>query len=452
MMTFFEDAGSSGGAAVSRLPDRYEIRSKIGSGATGVVYRGYDLFAKRDVAIKIPHASVFANEPASVKARKGWLNEVQLAGSLQHPYIVGVYDAGAGDEFAYIVMEYLPKGTLAQFTHPGKLLPPCEVLELIFKCAAALEFAHRYGIVHRDIKPANLQYLGNGEVKVGDFGAAFFSKGGETQILDVGTLAYTAPEVFQGVVLPQSDIYSLGAVMFELLTGRRMFDGENSASFMYQALYAERPRLKDFRADLPEVFDKLLAGMVAADLKSRFKDWSEVLHVLEAASFVEADGADRKIVDSDQFRLLRRVDLMNEFDDAELIALIQISQWKRASQGSVLCREGGEANSIYFLSRGTARVLQKGKTIGWIEAGNFFGEVALAEQQPATRSATIVADGDVIIAKWPIIRLNKAKDNLKVKLYKLFFRIAVERVHKADARYLALYEQYLQNMNKKTET
>ena len=150
-------------------------------------------------------------------------------------------------------MEYLPHGTLHPFTKPNNLKDIPAVLEIIYKCASALDYACRNGIVHRDIKPANLQYVGPGEAKVCDFGAAYWTRSNDdsTQVMDIGSLAYMAPELFRQWVTPQADSYALGVVLFRLLTSRLPFEAENQAALMYAIINGERPRLTDLRTDLP---------------------------------------------------------------------------------------------------------------------------------------------------------------------------------------------------------
>ena len=186
------------------LNQRYEVRSKVGRGASGTVYQAWDTFAQREVALKIAHAHIFNDDPDQNLIRKAWLNEVHLAGSLHHPYIIDIYDAGFGENCAYLVMEYLAHGTLEPFTKQDNLKPVSEVLNIAYKCASALDYACRAGIIHRDIKPANLQVVGPGEAKVCDFGAAYWSKGNNeaTQVMDIGSLAYMAPELFRHWVTP----------------------------------------------------------------------------------------------------------------------------------------------------------------------------------------------------------------------------------------------------------
>ena len=217
------------------LEQRYEIRREIGSGASGRVFQARDHFAQRDIALKVAHAQIFNDDPEQALVRKAWLNEVHLAGNLHHPYIVEVFDAGFDSRSAWLAMEYLPHGTLEPFTRPDNLKPVAEVLDIAYKCASALDYACRAGIVHRDIKPANLQFIGEGAAKVGDFGAAFWSQDNSesTQVMDIGSLAYMAPELFRQWVTPQADIYALGIVLHQLLTGKRPFDAPDQASLMY---------------------------------------------------------------------------------------------------------------------------------------------------------------------------------------------------------------------------
>lgn len=267
--------------ASSSLHHRYEIQHEIGAGATGTVYLARDTFEQRDVALKVALPQIFAgNNPEQTLIRKAWLNEVHLAGSLQHPYIVAVYDAGVSADSAYLVMEYLAHGTLQPYTRPDNLKPVAEVLEIIYKCASALDYACRAGIVHRDIKPANLQYVGPGEAKVCDFGAAYWAKNDSTQVMDIGSLAYMAPELFRHWVTPQADIYALGIVLFQLLTGQQVFHADTPAALMYQIMNGEPPRLSELRADTPPELETLVTRMIARSLEDRFPDWPAVLAAL----------------------------------------------------------------------------------------------------------------------------------------------------------------------------
>lgn len=434
------------------IEHRYEIRREIGRGATGVVYLGHDVYHQREVAIKVALAHIFADAEENALTRKAWLNEVHLAGSLKHPYIVDVFDAGVGPNTAWLVMEYLPHGTLEPFTKPDRLKPVQEVLEIIYKCASALDYACRNGIIHRDIKPANLQFVGPGEAKVCDFGAAYWTRGNDdsTQVMDIGSLAYMAPELFRQWVTPQADIYALGAVLFRLLTARLPFEADNQAALMYAIINGEHPRVSDLRADLPPALDELVNRMLARSLEDRFPNWNEVLKALtQLLPQVRKGGGEtasnrpaQKPAQAEMFDRLRQLALLESLNDAQLWELLRISKWYRLEKNTLLISEGAAAKSCYLLLDGDARVLQQGKLIGLMAPGTVFGELAFAEREPAPRSATVVADSEVTVGKWPYTALHAASPELQSKMLQIFFRLAAERLKKADEQYLLLHKQH----------
>jgi len=432
------------------LSQRYETRQELGRGATGTVYLAWDTFAQREVALKVAHPQIFNDDPDQTLVRKAWLNEVHLAGSLHHPYIVEIFDAGFGDNSAYLVMEYLAHGTLEPFTKPDKLKPVGEVLEIAYKCASALDYACRAGIVHRDIKPANLQVAGPGAAKVCDFGAAYWSRSSNdaTQVMDIGSLAYMAPELFRQWVTPQADIYALGIVLHQLLTGKRPFDASDQASLMYKILNGERDPLTSFRADLPESLNSLLDKMLARSLEDRFASWPAVLSALSthsARSLKASTSADEHPAEAELYDQLRQLPLLTPLNDAQLWELVRISKWRKIQAGTVLMSEGGNAVSCYLLLTGEAKVMQKGKLVALLETGTLFGELAFAEEKPAPRAGTVVATTDGTIGKWPYSKLRSASPGLQSRMLQIFFRLAAERLKQSDERYLRLYKQFTQN-------
>ena len=430
------------------LNQRYEVRSKVGRGASGTVYQAWDTFAQREVALKIAHAHIFNDDPDQNLIRKAWLNEVHLAGSLHHPYIIDIYDAGFGENCAYLVMEYLAHGTLEPFTKQDNLKPVSEVLNIAYKCASALDYACRAGIIHRDIKPANLQVVGPGEAKVCDFGAAYWSKGNNeaTQVMDIGSLAYMAPELFRHWVTPQADIYALGVVLHQLLTGKHPFDAPDQASMMYAILNGERKPVTSYRSDLPKSLDDLLNKMLARDLEKRYADWPAVLSALSAHSAKiqqEKAAADEHPTAAQLYDQLRKLPLLKSLNDAELWELVRISKWRKIPSDTVLMHEGGPAVSCYLLLKGEAKVLQKGKLIALLNEGTLFGELAFADETPSPRAATVVATSDGTIGKWSYAKLNAASAGLQSKMLKIYFRLAAERLKDSDERYLRMYQRHL---------
>ena len=193
------------------------------------------------------------------RSRKLFLTEASLAGKLQHPHICQIYDAVADEKEHYIVTEYVDGGTLEKFCVPDALLPVDKIVEIVFKCTRALEFAHKMGITHRDIKPANILYTGETDVKITDFGAALIATGDSTQISAIGSPAYMSPQqVKEHPLNHQTDIYSLGVVMFQLLTGQLPYQASNNYSMMYQITNVEAPLPSSLRKDIPLTVDKIV--------------------------------------------------------------------------------------------------------------------------------------------------------------------------------------------------
>ncbi len=189
---------------------KYVIEKKLGEGATSTVFLAHDPFANRQVALKLIFPEVLADKEHGRLYRRLLLNEASLAGKLMHPHIVQIFDAVVTDEQSYIVMEYVPGGTLEQFCAPDKLLPLDRLVEIIFKCTRALDYAHRLGITHRDIKPANILLAtpGGGDIKISDFGAALQTADQtRTQVSGVGSPAYMSPQQVREMPLNhQTDI------------------------------------------------------------------------------------------------------------------------------------------------------------------------------------------------------------------------------------------------------
>src|SRR3981081_3402472 len=202
---------------------KYPVVREIGSGATSRVYLARDPFAARDVAVKVFLFTEQVDPHTERMMHKAFLAEASLAGKLNHPHIVDIFDAVAEPDHSYLVMEYVPGTTLEAHSDVNSLLPLNKVVEIIFKCIRALEYAFQHGVIHRDIKPGNILLSQYGETKVGDFGASFQQRLGHetTQITGVGSPAYMSPEqVRMETLTHQTDIYSLGVTMYRLLTGR----------------------------------------------------------------------------------------------------------------------------------------------------------------------------------------------------------------------------------------
>src|SRR6185312_479230 len=239
---------------------KYQLMRELGRGATGKVYLAEDPFAKRKVAVKVAFPEALKNSEDGALYKSMFLNEAALAGKLNHPHIVEIYDAVVEDKYSYIVMEYVEGGTLEKFCQAGSLLEPREVAEIIFKCVRALAFAQTLGLTHRDIKPGNILHNEGTDIKIADFGAAINRVSDRTIITNVGSPAYMAPELVTGTAQGSqgTDIYALGVVMYYLLTGKLPYAGANTMSVIYQIVNTEPEPPNKARPDLAPELDAIV--------------------------------------------------------------------------------------------------------------------------------------------------------------------------------------------------
>ncbi len=257
---------------------KYTLVREIGHGATATVYLGNDPFAQRDVAIKIASPEILKNPERGKLYTHLFLNEASLVGKLFHPHIVQIFDAVVAEDLCYIVMEYVEGGTLEDYCAADKLLPIERVVEIIFKCSRALDFAYRIGITHRDIKPANILFAGSdpssGEIKISDFGAALIDAPDRTQVSGIGSPAYMSPQQVKEQALDhQTDIYSLGVVMYQLLTGQLPFQASSNYNIVYQIINTEPTPPSALRNEIPDVLDTIVARAMCKDTKDLYQTW-----------------------------------------------------------------------------------------------------------------------------------------------------------------------------------
>jgi len=247
----------------------------------GTVYLGKDPKINREVAIKTLRYEEFDQEQLA-EVKKRFFREAEAAGKLAHPNIVTIYDVGEDYEIAYMAMELLDGSDLEKNGSKGSLLPRREVVRIVSAVASALDYAHANGVVHRDIKPANIMILKNGEVKVADFGIARVMASSKTQTgVIMGTPSYMSPEQIAGQKVDgRSDLFSLGVVFFELLTGEKPFAGESIATLIYNITTTPPPALKNLAPDIPEPFNAVVARMLAKDKEQRYQQGKDIVSAL----------------------------------------------------------------------------------------------------------------------------------------------------------------------------
>ena len=261
------------------LDDRYVIKKVIGSGGMAVVYRATDNRLKRSVAVKILRDEL----EADVEFRRRFQTEAQAVAMLSHPNIVSVYDVSHSEDVEYIVMELIEGVTLMQYMKKRGALGWKEALHFSVQIARALEHAHSKGIVHRDIKPQNVMILRDGTIKVADFGiAALETRQEQRSDQTVGSVHYIAPEQARGEQPDtRSDIYSLGVVMYEMLTGRMPYDGETAEQIALKHIAGVAEDPQKLNPEIPDELARITLKAMNADIKTRYQTATELLADLE---------------------------------------------------------------------------------------------------------------------------------------------------------------------------
>lgn len=266
------------GATISDLDTkptlgRYEVSGELGRGAMGIVYKGEDPTIHRTVAIKTLRLTEFEQEEVG-EIKERFFREAESAGLLNHPNIVSIYDAGEEHDLAYIAMEFLKGEDLVKFIHKGNLLPLRDVLNMVAQVADALGYAHGKNVVHRDIKPANIMLLKDtGDIKVTDFGIARITSSSKTKTgVILGTPSYMSPEQVSGKKIDgRSDIFSLGVVLFEMLTGQKPFVSEDITSLMYQITREKHASVREIKPKIPPVLEKIIDKALIKEVDQRYQ-------------------------------------------------------------------------------------------------------------------------------------------------------------------------------------
>lgn len=419
-------------AAADPLPARigkYRIERELGRGASGTVYLGLDGFRARKVAIKQTHPHLLAQPAEAARYRKLLHNEAALSGRLRHPNIVSLLDADEHATPPYLVLEYVDGKPLSAFSSPDTLLPVPQVLDIAFKCCNALEHAFHAGLVHRDIKPANLLLGQGGDVKLTDFGAALSLRSDATQLCGmVGSPSYMSPEqVREEDLTHHSDMFSLGVVVYELLTGRRPFDGETDFATLYKIGNDTPTPAGVLRPSLPSHVDDVLQRALAKHPSERFATWRDFADALLAAH----QGLPRQRshdTEAERFARLRALPFFAEFHDVALWELMRLGRWSRLEPGTVLMREGTPGDSFCIILEGVVDVSRQGRHLSTLGRGVTLGEMSYLRPDDRTRTATAVAQTEVMVLKVRNPALRGASEELQSRFDKAFIKLLVGRL------------------------
>jgi hypothetical protein len=419
-------------SAPSLVPERigkYYVVHEVGRGSTGTVYLSHDPFYGRDVAIKMYHTTV-GDDAESRNARRMFMGEAHMIGKLHHPNIVPIYDAGEEEGRRYVVTEHIHGArTLSAYCRSGSLLPIDQVVQILYKCAKALHYAHSRGVVHRDIKPSNILLTQDGDVRIVDFGIALVSDSDISRLEGVaGSPAYMSPEQVQGHELDaRSDLYSLGAVMYEMLCGQRPFRAGALGKLLRQVVQSMPEPLREVRPEIPEELEAVVARALQKDRASRHRNGAEFAAELTRVH-QKLRLAQSEIDDEERFAVLRRLRFFHDFSHAEIREVMRAGCWMDCEPGAPVLRPGDIDDRFYVVVSGQVRVGRGGETIGRVDAGGCFGEAAFAEG--SRRDTVIEAEGQVTLLKVTATLLEQASIACQLRFNKVFLRELIERLQR----------------------
>ena len=423
--------------SVRAIPERigkYLIVNEVGRGSTGVVYLSHDPYYGRDVAIKVYNIEASGDDERARVTRKMFLSEAHMVGMLHHPNILPIYDAGEENGHCYIVTEHVHGArTLAAYCRPDNLLRIDDVVEIMFKCAKALHYAHSRGVIHRDIKPSNLMLTQDSDVRIIDFGIALVADSEISRIEGIaGSPSYMSPEQVQSIDLTnRSDLYSLGGVMYELLTGMRPFRAGNLAKLLHQIVYATPPPIHTLRADVPEDLEVVVATAMQKEPERRQKSGLELAGELTRVH-QQLRQKNSRMNQQEQFSLLRRLKFFHEFSHAEIAEVMRASHWQDYNLGEEIVKEGEMDDRFYIIVSGSCTVERNGVSVGLLSLGECFGETSYV--QGAKRSATIRATDAVTVLKVSSTLLEQVSASCQLRFNRVFLRTLIGRLQGVEIR------------------
>ena len=413
------------------VPDKigkYVIINKVGKGSTGMVYLSHDPYYRRDVAIKVYNSDDSIDADRARVSRKMFFNEAHMVGMLQHPNIMPIYDAGEENGQYYVVTEYIQGArTLAAYCKPDNLLRIDDVVEIIYKCAKALHYAHGRGVIHRDIKPSNIMLTTDNDVRIIDFGIAIVSDSDVSRIEGIaGSPSYMSPEQVQSEDLtPASDLYSLGAVLYELLTGFRPFRADNLSKLLHQIVYATPPPIHTYRDDVPEELEQVVALSMQKDPSKRCGTGAHMAADLTRV-YQDLRNKYESLDNQEHFDLLRTLKFFHEFSHSEIREVLRASDWTEYQDSEEIVREGEIDDRFYIIVSGQAAVQANGRSLGLLDAGACFEETSYV--RGAKRTASIIANGPVTILRVSSTLMEQVSSSCQLRFNKVFLRSLITRL------------------------
>ena len=427
-------------SGVPAMIGKYRVLRRLGEGATSEVFLAHDDFLGRDVAIKRVRAAAVGDPIDGRFFERFFAAEAALVGQLKHPNVVQIFDAVPDPSEPYLVMEYVPGSTLRPYCRADQLLSLELIVEIGFKCAMALGYVYRLGLIHRDVKPANLlAVLNNGtitDVKISDFGSVLNLASDVTQVYRVGSLAYMSPEQLDGGALDaRADMYSLGAVLYHLIAGRPPFDAQMQSAMMHQIYSVQPAALTGLRTGVSPDVDAVIQRALAKRPDQRFADWDEFAQALSALVTHQhvPRGQLQGVLDSERFNLLRTLDFFTSFGDVELWEVVHRAKWQRFDFGHALYRKGEEGRTFHIIAKGELEVFRDGQRVAQLGAGTSVGEMAYLAPSPDLRrhSTDVIVTEPATTISFTPETMAQLSPNGRHLFDEAFIRVLVRRLHAA---------------------
>jgi serine/threonine protein kinase len=425
------DAAAAHGLTIGHI-GRYALKQQLGEGGLGTVYAAYDPILSRTIAVKTLHLSVAEGDRTTLDAL--FLHEARAAAGLNHPNIVTVYDAGLSEQGVYIAMERLRGRDLRQLLANGWRPDIVQTAQIMRRVSDALSYAHAKGVIHCDIKPANILISGETDIKISDFGAALYDAAEHTHLKGVGSPAYMSPEQVQDRELDfHTDIYSLGALMYQMLTGKLPFRASSKASLLYQVVNIPPVPPSTFRRDIPADLDRVAMRCLEKAPEARYPTWSEFSREL-TYSYRSLEVPTDTVSDTEKFSTLKTLSFFREFRDQELWEVVRIASWRKLLPDHCVIREGDSGESFFVIASGEAKVTKSGRLLNILRPGDCFGEMLYFAETNTRRSTTITSLSPLTVVEIKAANLGKGSDPLQKEMNKAFLRILIDRLTWANNR------------------
>ena len=423
---------------VSSIPEKvgkYTILEEVGKGSMGTVYAANDPFSSRKVAIKVAHPQYINKSADGERFKKLFFNEAHAASVLNHPNILKLYDADVDNDLCYLVIEFIHGAqTLEEFCKPDTLLSLREVVGIVYNSAKALDYAHRQGIIHRDIKPSNILFTEDRDIKLSDFSIAMVNRQ-DTKTTQfegfIGSPLYMSPEqINEWTISSNTDLFSLGVVMYELLTGHNPFRADSLLAINQKITKEDPPSVTEYRSDLPEGLDYTLKRMLKKSPDKRYSSGLDVAADL-ALIYEDLDKVETQDQLREKFEILKNVGFLKGFTDSDIWELVRASKWQTYPAGQTIIKEGELDDSFYILLSGVVSITKNGQHIGNLQDGDCFGEMGYLSQ--TERTATVTSKTEVALIKVNASSLDRAEESAQLRFLKAFVNTVINRLEQTTS-------------------